>query len=149
MSLDAPELHASSDVRETISLLQTVPFSSTACSSLPFLLLFLTFLCLFSCSGVSSSHTCENASSPLVPVHSCCTRLLSNPSPPAVHPVWPWHMQLLNCSTTRLQACHRISSTQAFSRAVTPNETIEGLGILCGTKETSLIEIFADHAHID
>ena len=93
---------------------------------------------LLSCSSVSSSHTCEYASCSLVPVHSCCTRQLSNPYPPAVHPVWPWHMQLLNCSTTRLQACHCISSTQAFSRAITPNETIEGLGILCGTTQTSL-----------
>ena len=52
-------------------------------------------------------------------------------------------------STTRRQACHCISSTQAFSRAVTPNETIEALGILCGTTQTSLKEIFAGQAHVD
>ena len=46
-------------------------------------------------------------------------------------------------------ACHCISSTQAFSRAVTPNETIEVLGILCGTTQTSSKEIFAGQAHVD
>ena len=70
-------------------------------------------LSLFSWVFRSSSHSCEYTSCPLVPVHLCCTRQLSNPYPPAVHPLWPWHMQLLlNCSTTRLQACHCISSAQ-------------------------------------
>ena len=32
---------------------------------------------------------------------------------------------------------------------VTPNETIEELGILCGTAQTSLKEIFAGQAHVD
>ena len=32
---------------------------------------------------------------------------------------------------------------------VTPNETIEELGILCGTTQTSLKEIFAGQAHVD
>ena len=32
---------------------------------------------------------------------------------------------------------------------VTPNETIEELGILCGTTQTSLKETFAGQAHVD
>ena len=118
---------------------------------------FLTFLCYFPCShGVfrSSSHSCEYTSCPLVPVHLCCIRQLSNPYPPVVHHVWPWHMQLLICSTTRLQACHCISlggselpSNQLHT--VTPNETIEELGVLCGTTQTSLKGIFTGQAHVD
>ena len=105
---------------------------------------------LLSCSSVSSSHTCEYASCSLVPVHSCCTRQLSNPYPPAVH---------ASC----MALAHAIIELQYNKAAGMPLYQLHtsflwgsnskrdhiGLGILCGTTQTSLKEIFAGQAHVD
>ena len=71
------------------------------------------------------------------------------PIPSSCTPCMALAHAIIELQCNKAAGMHCISSTQAFSRAVTPNETIEGLGILCDTTQTSLKEIFAGQVHVD